>query len=380
MADSLRVAFYIPALRIGGAQRVTITIANGLAERGYDIDLIVSHYEGELSDRVSDAVRVVDLNTLKVPAIGILASLPRLRSYLETVEPSLLFAAMTYANVVSILTAAVADAHTKLIPIEHNTFGMESRLKSKATDTLARHLYRFADGVVAVSGGVADSVVDGANIDRSDVTVLHNPIPVSEIREQSRASIDDEWLLSPAFEPIVSVGRLEEQKDLSTLLRSFALVNRVRPATRLILVGRGSKREDLLALADSLGIDDVVSLPGYVENAYAYMGHASVFALSSKYEGLPTVLIEALACECPIVATDCPSGPREILSNGEHGTLVPVGDVTALRDAILSTLEDPTDPETLTRRARDFSVETIVDQYAAFIQRTIDRPAGERAR
>lgn len=379
MADPPRVAFYVPALRVGGAQRVTITVANGLAERGYDVDLVVSHYEGELSDRVSGAVRIVDLDAPKVPAIGILAGLPRLRSYLETVEPSLLFAAMTYANVVSILTAAMANTHTKLLPIEHNTFGMESRLKSRATDRLARHLYRFADGVVAVSEGVADSVVDGTYIDRSDVTVLYNPIPVSEIREQSQASIDDEWLQSSAFEPIVSVGRLEAQKDLSTLLRSFALVNRARPDTRLILVGRGSKREDLLALADSLGISDVVSLPGYVENAYAYMGHASVFALSSEYEGLPTVLIEALACGCPIVATDCPSGPREILSDGEYGTLVPVGDAPALRDAILSTLETPTDSETLTRRSRDFSVETVVDQYEAFIEGLVDRRADERA-
>lgn len=379
MADTQRVAFYVPALRVGGAQRVTITLANGLTERGYDVDLVVSYRTGKLLAQVSDAVTVVDLDTPAVPAIGILLGLPELRSYLERSEPSLLFSAMTFANVTSILAAVAIDGDTKVVPTEHNTFGMESSLKSKTTDKLAKHLYRFADRIVAVSEGVADSIVDGTNVDRSDVTVLYNPVSVFDIREESRAAVDDEWLRSSTFETIVSVGRLEEQKDPSTLLRSFALVNRARPDTRLILVGRGSKRDDILALADSLDISDVVSLPGYVENAYAYMGHASTFVLSSKYEGLPTVLIEALACGCPIVATDCPSGPREILSGGEYGTLVPVGDTTGLRDAILSTLENTTDPEKQFRRAQDFSVETIVDQYAAFIERTVDGDANERA-
>jgi glycosyltransferase involved in cell wall biosynthesis len=380
MAETSRVAFYIPALRVGGAQRVTITIAAGLAERGYDVDLVVSYREGELLDEVPDTVRVIDLETSKVPAIGILASVPRLRSYLETVEPSVLFAAMTYANVVAILAMLSATTATRVLATEHNTFGMDTDLKPRVTYALARVLYRFADGVIAVSEGVAESVVTAARVDRRDVTVLYNPVPVSAVREESSEPIDDPWLTSPELETIVSVGRLEAPKDPETLLRAFARLNRARPDTRLLLVGQGPKREELSALADALGLGDVVSVPGYVENAYAYMGHASVFVLSSRYEGLPTVLIEALACGCPVVATDCPSGPREILSDGEYGTLVPVRNAAALSDAIRSTLETPTDPGKLTRRARGFSVETIVDRYEGVIEQLIDRRANERAR
>lgn len=371
MADKPRIAFYVPALRVGGAQRVTITIAAGLAERGYEVDLLVSHCEGELLSEVPEGVGIVDLETLSIPGIGILASVPRLRSYLERVEPSVLFAAMTFANVVSILAGLSADTTTKIVATEHNTFGMNRGLKPRATYGLARHLYPFAAGVVAVSAGVADSVAKDTRIDRRDVTVLYNPVPIAEVEAESKASIDEPWLESEALETIVSVGRLEVPKDPETLLRAFARLNRVRPDTRLIVVGQGPKREGLVALAESLGVGDVVSVPGYVENAYAYMGHASTFVLSSRYEGLPTVLIEALACGCPVVATDCPSGPGEILADGKYGRLVPVGDEAALCEAIEATLKAPIDAGTLTERAKDFAVETVVDRYVEFIERTI---------
>lgn len=380
MVDDQRVAFFVPRLRFGGAQRVTITIANGLAARGYEVDLLLAYHEGGLVDQVDDAVTLIDLHTPNVPVVGVLASVPRLRSYLEAAEPSILFTAMTYANVVSILAGTVADANTIVVPTEHNMFGLGSGPKTEATRMLARYLYRFADHVVAVSEGVADSIVEATEIDRSDVTVLYNPIPVADIRARSQESVDDPWLQSTEFETIVSVGRLEAPKDPFTLLRSFERVNSVRPNTRLILVGGGSMRDELLELTDSLDIDDVVSLPGYASNPYTYMDRASVFVLSSESEGLPTVLIEALACGCPIIATECSSGPREILSDGEYGTLVPVGDVAVLRDAILSTLRgsaDPADPEQLIERAQDFSVETIVDQYEEFVLRMTDRRVNE---
>lgn len=379
MASGPHVAFFVPRLRVGGAQRVTITLANGLAERGYDVDLVLSHREGDLLDQVSDTVRIVDLATPTVPVIGILAGLPRLRSYLERAEPSVLFAAITFANVVSLLAAAVASADTRTVPTEHNQFGLGTGHKPRITSTLARNLYGFADGVVAVSEGVADSIVESTGISREDVTVLYNPIPVADIRSKSREPVEEVWLRSPEFETIVSVGRLEAPKDPFTLLRSFESLHRIRPNTRLVLLGGGSDRAELLDLAERLGIDEVVSLPGYAANPYKYMGRASVFVLSSESEGLPTVLIEALACGCPIVATDCPSGPREILSDSEFGTLVPVGDATALRDAILAMLNESADPEKLVRRSRDFSVATIIDQYEAFIERLIDRRANGRA-
>jgi glycosyltransferase involved in cell wall biosynthesis len=364
------VAFFIPSLTVGGAQRVTISIANGLAERGYAVDLVLSYREGTFLERVSDCVTIVSLDTPRVPVVGIGASIPGLRSYLENRTPAVLFSAMTYASVVSIASGMALDVDTVFVPVEHDTFGIRPGLKERLTSYLAKYLYAFADHVVAVSEGVADSVIAGTTTNASDVSVLYNPVPVAEVRSESRASVDDSWLRSDRFEVILSVGRLESvQKDLPTLLEAFERLNRAREDTRLILAGTGPERQELLALATELGVEEVVSLPGYVENPYSYMQQASAFVLSSRREGLPTVLIEALACGCPVVSTDCPSGPREILAHGTYGALVPVGDERALADAILSTLEDPPDPAELSERADDFSTDVIVEEYVAFLER-----------
>jgi len=375
MTNRPHLCFYVPALNFGGAQRVTVSVGNGLAERGYDVDLLLSYYEGEFIDHVDDRVNVVDLETPRFPAIGIGASVPRMRSYLDEQEPTVLFSAMTYASVVSIAAGATSSARTKAVGIEHSTFGNREEFKERLTLGLAKHLYRFADHVVAVSGGVANSVIANTAIGESEVSVLYNPVPVRTIRSESRASVEDSWIRANDLSVILWVGRLEPEKDLPTLLRAFATVNRTRPDTRLILAGTGSERQALLQSSKALGISDVVSLPGYVENPYAYMRRASAFVLSSRREGLPTVLIEALACGCPVVSTDCPSGPREILSDGAYGRLVPVGDDRALAEAIRSALDDPPDSVELSERAEDFSTEVVVDEYERFLKRLVRSPS-----
>jgi glycosyltransferase involved in cell wall biosynthesis len=368
MNEQSRIGFYIPALNVGGAQRVTVNVANGLAERGYHVDLLLSYRKGELLDRVNDRVNVLCLETPQIPVIGIGASIPGIRAYLREREPAILFSAMTYASVVSIAANAISNTRTKTVGIEHSTFGNRSGLKERLTLTLARDLYRFADHVIAVSEGVANSVVANTAVSESDVSVLYNPVPVATVRSESEATVDDPWVRSDSLETIVWAGRLEPEKDLSTLLRAFASVNRVRPDTRLILAGTGSERRRLLQLSEQLGIERVVALPGYIEDPYPYMRHASTFVLSSRREGLPTVLIEALACGCPVVSTDCPSGPREILVDGTYGRLVPVGDEYALAKAVGSTLEEPPDSTRLSRRADDFSTEVVIERYVTLIE------------
>jgi glycosyltransferase involved in cell wall biosynthesis len=372
MSNDVRIAFFVPSLTVGGAQRVTVTLANGLAHHGYDVDLVLSNRVGDLLDQVGSDVTVIDLNTPSIPGFGILASIPRFRSYLDAANPAVLFGVMTHVNVVSTLVRVLAkNADTKLVLTEHNTFGMEPELRSRVSDLLARYLYNVADHVVAVSTGVATSVVQATRLDRDDVTVLYNPVPVADVQVSARESVKEAWFRPPTIEPIVSVGRIEPPKDYETLLRAFAQVHDRRPTTRLVLVGRGPEREKLSRLAESLGVSDAVSLPGYVENPYAYIGGASVFVLSSRYEGLPTVLIEALAAGCPIVATDCPSGPREILNGDEYGRLVPVDDVSSMHDAITATLDEPPTRDELRRRADDFSTETVIEAYSSFIDRLI---------
>jgi len=168
---------------------------------------------------------------------------------------------------------------------------------------------------------------------------------------------------------VLGAGRLEPVKGFETLLRAFSRVARARPNSRLVVLGEGGMHDRLHSLADGLGVSDVASFPGYVENPYRFMHRASAFALSSVQEGLPSVLIEALACGCPVVATDCRVGPREILADGAYGRLVPVGDATALADGLLATLDGPVDREALRARAADFRADAVLDEYEALVAR-----------
>ena len=368
-----RVAFFIPTMNLGGAQQVTVTIANGLAARGYSVDLVLARGVGPLLNRVDRAVTVVDLETPEIPGVGVLAAVPALRAYLRRERPDVLFAAMMNANVVGVLTDAIAGVETRLVLTEHNTFGVRPGLRDRATATLASALYPRADHVVGVSQGVVDSVVAGTRVTGDRVSVLYNPIDVDDIRAAASEELDAEARELMEGDVVFTVGRLEDAKDHAMLLRAFRRVHEERPWVKLVVGGSGSNREALEELAAEFGLSDVVTFAGYVDNAYAYMAAASVFALSSKHEGLPTVLLEALACETPIVSTDCPSGPREILADGRYGRLTRVGDDAAFAEAILETLDAPVPAAALGTRAEDFSLDAVLSDYETFIDR-LNRP------
>jgi glycosyltransferase involved in cell wall biosynthesis len=369
--DRGRVAFFMSAPTHGGAERVTITIANGLAARGYDVDLVVASGEGDNAPNISPAVNVVDLDVPVVPGLGLLAAVPYVRSYLEANNPPILFSQQTYVNVVATFATMLADVDPYLAVTEHLSYDHVSRFKDRLSNELAARLYSHVDDVVAVSEGVAESVVANTRVDPAQITVLFNPVDVADIRAQAAAPVDHEWFTESEYRPIVSVGRLESQKDLGTLVRAFEKVHRERPAARLVLVGKGEEEARLRALVEELGLQDVVAFPGYVDNQYAYMAGSDVFALSSRFEGLPTVLIEALACGSSIVSTDCPHGPREILADGEYGRLTPVGDVDALAETLLAALDDPIPPERVSERVEAFSMEAGIDRYDEYIQRVL---------
>ncbi|WP_424005004.1 glycosyltransferase (plasmid) [Haloarcula salina] len=368
MVKSGPIAFYVPSLTVGGAERVTVSVANGLAERGYDVDLLVSYNRGAFREEVADDVTLVDLETPEVPVLGIGASVPQFARYLRRREPAMLFSQMTYANVIHLFTQLVAGTDTVAISTIHNTLGMQEESKEKLVQWLQRRLAGRSDQFVAVSEGVAQSVVEYVGVDREKVSVLHNPIPVDEVRDRAEESVDHPWIESDDLDVVLGVGRLERAKNYGSFLRAFERVQAARPDTRAIIVGRGSKRDELEELAAELGIKDAVSFPGFVDNPYGYMAGADVLTMSSIHEGLPTVLIEALACGCPVVSTDCPSGPSEILENGEYGPLVAVDDDEGLASAIQETLDDPLPSDVLIQRANDFAPDAVIDQYEAFIR------------
>jgi glycosyltransferase involved in cell wall biosynthesis len=205
--------------------------------------------------------------------------------------------------------------------------------------------------------------------------VIHNPVVDSSIPVKARESIDHPWLRVEDHRVILGIGRFMPQKDFPLLLRAFARVKRQANDTKLILLGDGPDRRELRSLAKDLNIEGGVDMPGFVSNPYAYLSRASLFVLSSIHEGLPTVLVEALACGCPVVSTNCPSGPDEILEGGTWGPLVPVGDVSALAQAMITTLESPPDAAQLKQRAESFSVDAAVDRYYKALFPEIDLQA-----
>lgn len=331
------IALFVPSLRGGGAERVMLNLARGFSEQGYKVDLVLQRAEGPFLSEVPDKVRIVDLKAKRMA----LALFP-LISYLRRERPRSLLSAMTHTNITALLAKRLARVETHVVVSEHNTMSITSHksktLRSRLLPLMAKRLYYWADAVVAVSRGVADDLANFLKFPRERIRVIYNPVITPEILEKAKEPLEHPWF-KPGEPPVIlGVGALTDQKDFPTLIRAFALVRKEHPV-RLMILGEGEDRPKLEALVRKMGLENDVSLPGFVYNPYKYMKRAAVFVLSSKWEGLPTVLIEALAIGTPVVSTDCPSGPREILENGRHGTLVPVGRVEELAKAILEILK-----------------------------------------
>jgi glycosyltransferase involved in cell wall biosynthesis len=227
---------------------------------------------------------------------------------------------------------------------------------------LAKMLYPKAHAVIAVSQGVSRELQETMNIPGNKIHVIFNPVVSAHLKVKSQAAVDEPWFEPGSSPLILGVGRLDPEKDFATLIRAFARV-RQKTTARLLILGEGPEREFLERLAHDLGISSEISMPGFVNNPLPYMSKASTLALTSWFEGLPNVLIEALACGTPVVATDCPTGPREILENGKYGRLVPVGDSEALADALIATIAAPPPPALMEEAAARFAVDTIAQHY-----------------
>jgi glycosyltransferase involved in cell wall biosynthesis len=222
--------------------------------------------------------------------------------------------------------------------------------------------YGMADRVIAVSEGVAEDTAAVTGLPRDRIAVVRNPVVTPRLRAMAKEAVDHPWLPASDVPVVLGAGRMTRQKDFPVLVRAFARVRRERPC-RLIVLGEGPDRAEIERLVGELGVGDDVSLPGFAVNPYAYMSRASLFVLSSRWEGSPNVLTEALAVGTPVVSTDCPSGPRETLQEGRFGPLVAVGDEEALARAILETMAHPLDAATLRGAVDEFTVERSADGY-----------------
>jgi glycosyltransferase involved in cell wall biosynthesis len=355
-----RIALYLPSLRGGGAERIMLVLAKAFASRGLVVDLVLVEATGKYLSEVSPDVRLVDLRTSRV-----MTSLPVLVRYLRRERPRVLLSALSHANVVAIWARALSGMSTRVVVTEHNNLTQTLRyatgVPTRAMAWAMGPSYGWADGVIAVSKGVAADLarVIGCPVER--IHVVYNPMDLTRIHQLASAPIDHPWFAPHEPPVILSAGRLTPQKDFPTLLRAFSILRKTH-AARLMILGEGALCAELESLACQLGIEADVSIPGFMDNPYAYMARARLFAVSSRYEGLSTVLIEAMACGCPVVSTDCPSGPAEILEDGKWGRLTPVGDIEALADAMTATIDEPSHPDVMTRAA-EFNVDKAVQAY-----------------
>lgn len=355
------LCMFVPNVRGGGAERMMVNLANGFSERGERVDFVVACASGPYREEIGEHVEFVDLAVNRI----VCSLLPLVR-YLRRRNPYVLLVTLNYASIIAIVARWIAGTKTRVVVREASTFSQHraTGIRRRVIVMLVRVLYPYADKVVAVSHGVADDLGRSTGIPRDTITVLPNPVVTKNIDAMGQAPVHHAWLAKDADVPVIlAVGSLREAKDYPTLLRAFAEITTVVDA-RLIILGEGALRSDLQALLVELGIEERVSMPGFVENPFAYMTRASLFVLSSRREGLPGSLIQAMACGCPVISTDCPSGPREILDGGRYGRLLPVGDSESMAKAIIQSLDMPfPDKSCLKQRAAIYSADNSVDQY-----------------
>jgi glycosyltransferase involved in cell wall biosynthesis len=355
------LAVFLATSGHSGVDRIMRNLVPAFAERGLRIDLLGIRNHGPYWDALPENVRPVDLGAAHVGT-----ALPALVRYLRNDRPAVLLSDKDRVNRTGLLARALAGTGTRVAVRIGTTVSknLERRGWWARTSQYAsiRLFYRHADRILAPSRGAADDLADLAGLPRTAVTVVRSPVVGTGLAELAGQPVDHPWL-QPGEPPVIlGVGELCARKDFSTLLRAFARLRKDRPC-RLIVGGEGRQRGKLLALARELGVAEDADFPGFLANPYAYMGRARAFALTSVCEGMPVVLVEALACGTPVVATDCPSGPREVLEDGRYGPLVPVGDAAGLADRLAETLDRPIPPETLRAAALPYTVADSARQY-----------------
>jgi len=331
-----RLLMYCPALEGGGAERVMVTLANRFACEGVHT-LFVSARDGVYRAELSPAVEYHCLHTGST-----LRTLLPLTRLLRRVRPEAVLSTLVEANFLTVAAARLAKIDARVAIREANTPSHDllrsPRLAKRLTGRLLPYIYPKADAIIASSQGMVHDLVMNFRIPPHKIRHIPNPLPLERVRQQAQESVTHPWLSDGQTLVILGVGRLESAKDFATLIRAFAKV-RTELDIRLIILGEGSMRPQLETLAHELGLSAVVAFPGFDPNPFRSMARASVFVLSSRHEGFPNALVQAMACGCPVVSTDCPSGPSEILADGAYGYLVPVGDADALAASILKTLQ-----------------------------------------
>jgi glycosyltransferase involved in cell wall biosynthesis len=343
----MKITILLPDLRGGGAERVNLDLAYEFARAGHKVEFVLMQARGEFLEEARNDFSVVDLYTPRARALPV-----ALARYLSRRRPDALLAAMWPLTVIAPLAARLSGHRCKVMISEHcvlsaqyGDWGRGHQLALRSSMAVG---YRLADRRIGVSSGVAADIAALSGLHRNAFDVIHNPVPRRpEPSSRARGDAEEFWS-GPRGARIVTVGSMKAEKNHPLLLRAFARLDR---------------RDALLSLAKELGVADRVILAGFHHDPTPFYTTADLFVLSSDYEGFGNVIVEALACGTPVVSTDCPSGPREILDGGRFGRLVPVGDAGAMAEAIHAALDAPTNSDALMHRAADFLPEIAARKY-----------------
>ncbi|QIZ72962.1 glycosyltransferase [Oxynema aestuarii] len=383
-----KLTFVLKSLNYGGIERLAFNLLNFIAQRqDLSIDLVVGWGKGVYEQEIPDNVRTIDLKIHLENRIKSYISLTdKLTKYFAAENPNYIFSYLPIANICSAIAWSLHHQSSKLILIEQTLLfndlvklqGYRHSVKSHLKDNTKNSLFSITlplamklwypqvTAVVSDSLGLARGIEKGLNLKPGLIKTIYNPVIDKKVPIALEDSIAHPWLTSPQAPVFISVGRFAPQKDHFTLIQAFFLLRKKRPA-KLIILGDGELRKQIENLVDELNIRSDVDLPGFVKNPYPYLKQANTFVLSSLWEGLPTVLIEALASGCQVVSTNCQYGPDEILENGKYGWLVPITDTSALSKAMEHSLESPIDRTLLKQRANYFTVKRAANEYLQLV-------------
>lgn len=357
----------------GGAERSMLTTAIGFKDKGYAVDLFLISADGAYRKDVPKDIRIIESGIYRYKLTLIILFFKIVRHILF-IKPDAIVSALNVCNILLIFAKIITRSKVKcLVTIRNIEDTLVSKkyiiryCKHELLSKMQVFLSPCADKIVTVSLGLADYVKSKNHCSSAKLVTIYNPVNSEEIIAKSKENIDVTIGLNNDSLPVViTSGRLHSDKNFSALITAIKKVHQ-RMLVHLIILGDGDLRDELQELIDRLELQSYVDLLGFKDNPFAYMSHSDLFVLSSNHEGFGRVLVEAMACGCPVVSTDCPSGPREILEDGKWGRLVPIGDIDAMAEAIIDTLENPIPKKLLVERAKYFSIERAVAEYERVI-------------
>lgn len=361
----MKITIVLPDLAGGGAERLHVSLANDWVARGFCVEFVLMRKQGVLLPLLNPCVSVTNLSVDRIRSM----ILP-LAAHLRKSRPQVVLAAMWPLTSAVVFSWLLTGRRGRLFLSDHENLSLsyigQRRAKQSYVKNLMRFTYPLATGIVAVSRGVMEDLCLLGGLSVNKVRVIYNPAAtgVSPVRESTDVQKN---IWGNGFDRhILTVGRLAHQKDHATLIKAFAKLSKVIKA-KLFILGEGPLREELWALVKELGLQERISMPGFTTDPFPWFRSADLFVLSSRWEGFGNVIVEALECGLPVVSTNCPSGPAEILEDSRYGKLVPVQDPEALALAMLQSLNENHDREALMRRAKYFSVRKISDEYLSYI-------------